>query len=182
MKKILVLLAPGFEEVEALAPVDILRRAGADVVMASTVEGPVEGRNRIKVLADREIDGVMGEEFDMVVLPGGAAGTENLRKDEKVKRLVEEHYNRKKLITAICAAPTVLSAVGITAGKNVTSHPSVRASLTREKVSDERVVIDGTVITSQGPGTAMEFAFKLVEVLYGKEKVKEINSTVLARL
>ncbi|HLA51072.1 MAG TPA: DJ-1/PfpI family protein, partial [Thermodesulfobacteriota bacterium] len=85
-------------------------------------------------------------------------------------------------VTAICAAPTVLSAIGITAGRTITSHPTVRTKLQREKLSEERVVVDGNIITSQGPGTAIEFAFKLVEVLFGKEKVLEVNKGVLARI
>lgn len=182
MKKVLIPLAPGFEEVEALTPVDILRRAGADVVVAGTVHGPIEGRNKIKVLPDAVMDSVKGEDYDMIVLPGGAVGTENLRKDERVKKAVEELMKKGRLVTAICAAPTVLSAIGVLKEKAATSHPSVRAQLAAKEVSDDRVVVDGNVITSQGPGTAMEFAFKLVEALYGAEKAKEVNKGVLAKV
>lgn len=182
MKKVLIPLAPGFEEIEALAIVDILRRAGVEVIMAGTVDNPIEGRNKIKVLADTSLDSVKGQDFDMIVLPGGAMGTENLKKDPRIKEIVEILYKKGRLITAICAAPTVLSAIGVTAGKTVTSHPTVRAVLQKEKISDNRVVVDGNIITSQGPGTAIEFAFKLVEVLLGKEKVAEVNKGVLARI
>lgn len=182
MKKVLIPLAPGFEEIEALAVVDILRRGGVEVIMAGTVENPIEGRNRIKVLADVSLDSVKNQDFDMIVLPGGAVGTENLKKDVRIKELVEGLYKKGRLVAAICAAPTVLSAIGVTAGKTVTSHPTVRAKLDKEKISDERIVVDGNIITSQGPGTAIEFAFKLVEVLLGKEKVAEVNKGVLARI
>ncbi|MBI3754604.1 MAG: DJ-1/PfpI family protein [Deltaproteobacteria bacterium] len=182
MKKVLIPLAQGFEEIEALAVVDILRRAGVEVIMAGTAENPIEGRNRIKVLADASLESVKGQDFDMIVLPGGAVGTENLKKDVRVKEIVERLYKKGRFITAICAAPTVLSAIGITAGRTVTSHPTVRIKLEKEKISDERVVIDGNIITSQGPGTAIEFAFKLVEILLGKEKVSEVNKGVLARI
>lgn len=182
MKRILIPLAPGFEEIEALAVVDILRRAGVEVIMAGTVGGPIEGRNKIRVLADVSLDSVKGQDFDMVVLPGGAIGTENLKKDTRIKEIVERLYKKGRFVTAICAAPTVLSAIGITAGKTVTSHPSVRNILQKEKVSNDRVVMDGNLITSQGPGTAIEFAFKLVEVLVGKEKVGEVNKSVLAKI
>ena len=182
MKRILIPLAPGFEEIEALAVVDILRRAGAEVLLAGTVDGPIEGRNKIKILADTSLDSVKEQDFDMIVLPGGAVGTENLKKDPRIKDIVERLYKKGRLITAICAAPTVLSAIGITAGKTVTSHPTVRTKLQREKLSEERVVVDGNIITSQGPGTAIEFAFKLVEILFGKEKVLEVNKGVLARI
>lgn len=182
MKRVLIPLATGFEEIEALAVVDILRRAGAEVITAGTVENPIEGRNKIKVLADTPLDSVKEQDFDMIVLPGGAVGTENLKKDPRIKDIVERLYKKGRLITAICAAPTVLSAIGITAGKTVTSHPTVRTKLDKEKISEERVVVDGNIITSQGPGTAIEFAFKLVEVLLGKDKVREVNKGVLAKI
>ena len=182
MKKVLIPLAQGFEEIEALAVVDILRRAGVEVVMAGTVDNPIEGRNRIKVLADAPLESVKEQDFDMIVLPGGAVGTENLKKDIRIKEIVERLYKKGRFITAICAAPTVLSAIGVTAGRTVTSHPTVRTKLEKEKISDERIVVDGNIITSQGPGTAVEFAFKLVEVLLGKEKVAEVNKGVLARI
>lgn len=182
MKKVIIPLAPGFEEVEALTVVDMLRRAGADVTIAGTVEGVITGRNKINVAPDTLLDTVMDVDFDMVVLPGGAVGTENLKKDERVKRLILRMNAQGRLVTAICAAPTVLSAAGLTVGKTITSHPSVRAELKAGKVSDERVVADGNIITSQGPGTSMEFAFKLVETLFGADKVAEVNKGVLARL
>ncbi|HAP67813.1 MAG TPA: DJ-1 family protein [Nitrospinae bacterium] len=133
-------------------------------------------------MSDISLDFVKNQDFDMIVLPGGAAGTDNLKKDPRIKEIVERLYKKGKFITAICAAPTVLSAIGITAGKNITSHPGVRDKLTREKVSDERVVVDGNIVTSQGPGTAIEFAFKLVELLLGKDKAVEVNKGVLARI
>ena len=181
MPKVLVPLAPGFEEIEALTVVDILRRAGADVVVAGTVPGPIEGRSGIKVLPETVMDNA-GVDYDVIFLPGGAVGTENLKKNQFVKAAVEELMRRSKLVTAICAAPTVLSAIGVTRGRTVTSHPSVRHELKNEILSDERVVMDGNIITSQGPGTAMEFAFRLVEAIFGKRKVEEVNKGVLAKI
>lgn len=182
MKKVLIPLAPGFEEIEAIAVVDILRRAGIDVLTAWTVDNPIEGRNEIKVLADVSLDSVKDHDFDMIVLPGGSVGTENLKKDIRIKQIVERLHKKDRFITAICAAPTVLSAIGITEGRTVTSHPGVRVKFNKEIISDNRVVMDGNIITSQGPGTAIEFAFKLVEVLLGKDKATEVNKGVLARL
>lgn len=182
MKKVIIPLAPGFEEVEALTVVDILRRAGADVVLAGTIKGVITGRNNIHVLADTTLNEAADGEYAMVVLPGGALGTENLLKDERVKNLITKMHAQGRFVTAICAAPTVLSAAGLTKDRTITSHPSVRSELKAAAISDERVVTDGNIITSQGPGTAMEFAFKLVEALYGKEKVTEVNKGVLARL
>ncbi len=182
MKKVLVPLAPGFEEIEAVTVVDILRRAGAVVTLAGTVAGPVEGRSGIRVIPDTVMENVEELDFDMVVLPGGAVGTENLKKDRRVKNILERLHNRGRFITAICAAPAVLSAIGITRGRTVTSHPSVRHELKEEVVTDDRVVADGNIITGLGAGSAMEFAFKLVETLFGKEKAKEVNSGVLAKV
>ncbi|MBE7415416.1 MAG: DJ-1/PfpI family protein [Deltaproteobacteria bacterium] len=181
MPEVLVPIAPGFEEIEALTVVDILRRAGARVVMAGTVPGPIEGRSGIRVLADASMDDV-GADFEMIVLPGGALGAENLKKDARVGGLISALMDRGGKVAAICAAPAVLSAIGVTAGKRITSHPSVRQELLsrNEAVSDERVVADGNIITSQGPGTAMEFAFRLVETLFGKAKADEVNKGVLA--
>ena len=182
MKRVLVPLAPGFEEIEALTVVDILRRAGAEVVIAGTLEGAIEGRNGIKVVPDTTLDSALKDNYEMIVLPGGKVGTENLKKDKRVERIVKEMHSEGRLVTAICAAPTVLSKAGVTKGFTVTSHPGVREELKGEKISDERVVKDRNIVTSQGPGTALEFAFKLVEVLFGAEKVKEVNRGVLARL
>lgn len=181
MKRALIPIAPGFEEIEALTVVDILRRAGVEVTMAGTVEGPIEGRTNIKILPDTSLDRVMDKEFDLIVLPGGKKGTENLKGDDRVREIVVGHFKKERLTAAICAAPTVLSFAGITKGRTVTSHPSVREELKHENISDERVVVDGNIVTSQGPGTAMEFAFKLVELLLGKDRAKEVNQGVLAR-
>lgn len=182
MKKVLIPLAPGFEEVEALTPADILRRAGAEVTLAGTIDGAITGRNLISVLPDTVMDIVDAKDYNMIILPGGYHGTENLKKDARVKRAVEELMGLGRFVTAICAAPSVLSMIGVTQGRAVTSHPSVRDQLKAREISDERVVVDGMIITSQGPGTAMEFAFALVEALFGKEKAVEVNKCVLARL
>lgn len=182
MKKVLIPLAPGFEEVEALTIVDILRRAGAKVTLAGTVSGTITGRNGINVLADAPLEEVVDEKFDMVALPGGAQGTENLKRDANVKKAIERLIKQGGIVAAICAAPTVLADIGVIKGRRLTCHPSVREELCAEKLSDERVVIDGKLITSQSPGSAMEFAFALVGALFGQEKIKEVNKGVIALL
>lgn len=182
MKKVLIPLLEGFEEIEALTIVDVLRRAGADVLMAGASMDAIEGRNRIKVLPDDSLKNMAGKDFDLIILPGGAKGTENLKKNKDVHGIILEHFKKARLIAAICAAPTVLSMLGITKGKTITSHPSARDELKNEKLSNERVVVDGNLITSQSPGTAMEFAFALVEALFGKEKAKEVNKGVMAKI
>ena len=118
----------------------------------------------------------------MVVLPGGQPGATNLRKDPRIKKIIETLKSKNRYIAAICAAPTVLSAYGILKDRVATGHPSVRNELDAANISDERVVVDGPVITSQAAGSAMEFAFKLVEILCDKEIVAEVNRGVLAKL
>jgi 4-methyl-5(b-hydroxyethyl)-thiazole monophosphate biosynthesis len=127
---------------------------------------------------------VRAEDFDLMVLPGGLPGTTNLRHDPRLRALIEALRARQCPIAAICAAPTILAAYGLLAGKTATSHPSVRAEVAAAagKVSDERVVVDGDIITSQAAGTAMEFAFTLVERLCGAAKVAEVNAGVRARI
>lgn len=183
MKKVLVPLAPGFEEIEAITVIDILRRAGVDVVVAGTQPGVIEASRKTKHLPDCEIDDVNADDFDMLVLPGGQPGTNHLRADPRIRRLIEAFQRRNGLLAAICAAPSVLAAFGVLNGRAATSHPAAREEVAgHARFSEERVVVDGTVITSQAAGTAMEFAFKLVEILCGPEKAAEVNHGVLARL
>lgn len=184
MKKVLVPLAPGFEEIEAITVIDILRRAGVEVMVAGTQPGAIEASRKTRHLPDCGLDDALtrADEFDMIVLPGGQPGTNNLRADPRIKTLIERLRARNKIIAAICAAPTVLSAYGVLKGKRATCHPGSRAQLAAGEVVNDRVVVDGSVITSQSAGTAMEFAFKLVELLCGAEKAAEVNQGVQARL
>ena len=184
MKKVLVPLAPGFEEIEAITIIDILRRAGLTVVAAGTQPGPIEASRQTRHLPDCTLDDVRIDEFDMLVLPGGQPGATHLRQDPRLQRMILALQARHCPLAAICAAPTVLAAAGVLKDRTATAHPSVRAEIAAaaRAVSNDRVVVDGPVITSQAAGTAMEFAFKLVELLCGPEKVAEINRGVLARL
>ncbi len=184
-KQVLVLLAPGFEEIEAITVVNIFRRAGINVVMAGTVEGPIEGARGVRVLADISIDQVGAgpracPAFDMVVLPGGMGGTENLGKDTRVRQVLKEAIANDKFVAAICAAPSLLT--GYLAGKKATSHPCVKSMMDGVAYSEERVCVDGKFITSRSPGTAMEFAFELIRQLAGEERVRAVNDGVMARL
>lgn len=182
MKRVVVLLAPGFEEIESVTVIDILRRAGIDVTTAGTVSGPIEGSRKVRILADVSIDQVAGGEFDMIILPGGQPGTNNLSKDERVKKILEEAASKERYISAICAAPSLLASNGFLTGKKATSHPSVRSLMGGVIYSEARVVVDGRWVTSRSPGTAMEFAFQLVTLLLGEEKAKEMNQGVMAKL
>ncbi len=179
-KKVWVFLAPGFEEIESITVVDILRRAGIEVVMVGTADGPIEGSRGVRVLADQSIDQIGDGACDMIVLPGGVEGTKHLKKDVRVKHLLEKALENKKWIAAICAAPSIL--VDYLIGKKATSHPSVQSLMSEVNYSEERVVIDDCFITSRAPGTAMEFAFELVRVLAGEERVKVVNEGVMAEI
>ncbi|VAV85372.1 DJ-1/YajL/PfpI superfamily, includes chaperone protein YajL (former ThiJ), parkinsonism-associated protein DJ-1, peptidases PfpI, Hsp31 [hydrothermal vent metagenome] len=186
MKRALIPVAPGFEEVEAIAVIDVLRRAGVEVTTATTntsAKETVEGRCAVRIKADTTLDeAAKGPCFDILILPGGAACTETLLKDKRIELIIEKHRENDSFIAAICAAPLVLSKADVTSGKVVTCHPSVRDKVEAKEITNDRVVIDGKLITSQGPGTAVEFAFTLVELLCGKEKAAEVNKGFLAEL
>ena len=182
MKKVLVPLAPGFEEIETVTVVDVLRRAGARVTLAGTREGPLKGSRGIYLVADCLLDEVSADDYDLVILPGGQPGTSNLQKDSRVLALLEKMNAENKVIAAICAAPLILQTAGLLKNKTATSHPSIREELKEIHYSEHRVEVDGNLITSRGPGTAMEFAMKLVEILFGKERMEVVNKGVLAKL
>ncbi len=182
MKKVLVILAPGFEEIETVTVVDILRRAGARVTLAGTEDGTLQGSRGIDLVPDSRLNDVDPDEFDMVVLPGGQPGTSNLQKDERVKTILLKMHRAHKKIAAICAAPVVLQSVGLLKSITLTSHPSVKDQLDGVLYSDNRVVVDGNFITSRSPGTAMEFAMKLVEILFDTARMETVNKGVMARL
>ena len=184
MKRSLVLLAPGFEEIEAMTVIDILRRAGVSVTVAGTQAGPIAAARQTRHLPDCTLDEIRAEDFDLLVLPGGQPGTTNLRQDPRVRQIITAMQTRHCLLAAICAAPTVLGDAGVLVGRTVTGHPSVHAELAAQagQVCVAPVVVDGQIITSKSAGTAMVFAFKLVELLCGLAQVATVNSGVLARL
>ncbi len=180
MKRVLVPLAPGFEEIEAVTIVDILRRADVHVTVAGTVAGPVTGSRGVVIVPDTTLDQATDSEFDMIVLPGGGPGTENLRRDPRITRLVKAQSDRGGYVAAICAAPTVLGDAGLLAGRRVTSYPSNQSQLAGADYQTDRVVVDGRLITSRSPGTALEFALTLVEHLAGRPVSERIAGDVLA--
>jgi len=172
-KRALFILAEGFEELEVIAPVDLLRRAGVEVVMASRDENlTLTGRNGIHLSADLLLPTALESEYDIVVLPGGP-GHKLLRSDKRVLATVKSHEKKGALIGAICAAPTVLKDAGLLGNRRYTAHHSVAEELTAI-LKNEAVVVDRNVVTSRGAGTAIEFGLSLVAQLVGPEKAGEI--------
>jgi 4-methyl-5(b-hydroxyethyl)-thiazole monophosphate biosynthesis len=179
MARVLVPLAPGFEEIEAVTVVDVLRRAGVTVDVAGTAPGPVTGSHGITLTPDRTLADATADDYDLIALPGGMPGTLHLRENAAVVRLVRDLAAGGRWTTAICAAPTVLAAAGLTAGRTVTSHPSVAEALGDARYREEPVVVDGRVITSRGAGTAMEFALALVERLVDVETASRLRTQMV---
>ena len=181
-KRVLVPLAEGFEEIEAVAIVDVLRRAEVEVVVAGLTPGAVTGAHGIRMDADAELADVDVESFDMLVLPGGMPGTTHLMEDERVLDAVRRLSAQGKTTAALCAAPMVLARAGVVSGVPVTSHPSVRGKLADADVRAEpRVIRSGSVVTSQGPGTAIEFALELVRELAGEASAERLAAAMLVR-
>jgi 4-methyl-5(b-hydroxyethyl)-thiazole monophosphate biosynthesis len=174
-----VLLADGFEEVEAVSIVDVLRRAEIDTVTAGLHEGPVSSARKVKIIPDTVIDTVKSDDFDMIVLPGGQPGADNLNADNRVKELLRSFSQKGKLTGAICAAPFVLANAGILEGKHATSFPTYKDRLGNVVYEEKTVVEDGTILTSRGPGTALSFGLAIVARLLSKEKAQKIREAML---
>ncbi|MFA7405994.1 MAG: DJ-1 family glyoxalase III [Pelobacteraceae bacterium] len=181
MAKVLIPLAHGFEEIEALTVIDILRRAEIEVVLAGLLPGPVTGAHNISIVPDTSIEAVNASAFDMIVLPGGQPGTDNLNADPRIHKILKEFASSDKLICAICAASIVLAAAGLLHGKKVTCYPSYIDRLDGGIYEDRPVVSDGTIITSQGPGTAIQFGLALAARLAGRHTADGISKAMLVR-
>lgn len=179
-KKIAVHLAEGFEEIEAVSIVDVLRRAGLDIVTISvTGKLEVNGAHQIKVLADELFENVDYNDIHMIVLPGGMPGASNLNAHEGLKAQIVRFNNANKPLAAICAAPLVYGNLGILHGKQAVCYPGFEKYLKGAEVLSVPVVESGNVITGRGPGVAIQFALKLVEKLVSVEKAELLASQML---
>lgn len=176
MKRVLCILENGFEEIEAVTPIDLLRRAGVEVVMAGVSSTEVAGKCGIRMSADALLGNVSSEDFDVLFLPGGPAVKE-LRKHSEIIDLIRSFHSGGKLIAAICAAPLLLKDAGIIDGKRITAHSSTIGELPGN--TGERLVSDGEFLTSRGAGTAMEFGLALVGILCGKAVEDEVGEAVM---
>lgn len=176
MPKVLVPLAQGCEEIEAATVIDILRRAGIEVVSAGLDAQPVRASRGLMLLPDTTLDAAMRHEFDMIALPGGQPGTNNLKADARILSLLQQMSAHGKYVAAICAAPSVLAAAGLLDNRQATGFPGALDPFPHVKQQHAAVVIDGKFITSRGPGTAMDFALALVELLLNKAKRDEVEA------
>lgn len=179
MTEAVVFLATGFEDIEVASIIDTLRRGGVEVVIAGLQAGAIEGKYGIKVVPDITIDELEVEKCDALILPGGYPGYANLGADGRVLESVKKAFELGIFVAAICGAPSVLAKAGVLRDKKATIYPGMEAELTGAKHSNERVVVDGTVVTSQGPGTAIEFGVKLVEILAGEKRAHELKGELV---
>jgi protein deglycase len=181
-KQVLVPIADGTEEIEAVCIIDVLRRAGAEVTVASVSNLQITASRGVKIVADKLISQCVDLDWDLIVLPGGMPGAENLRDSDAVRTLLEKQHKDDRLYGAICAAPAVVLAHhGLLKSHKATAHPAFSQDLENQAEVASRVVVDGNCITSRGPGTAIEFALQLVAELYGQEKAREVAEPMLVR-
>ena len=178
-KKVLVAIADGIEELEAVTIIDVLRRAKADVTVASVGNKQVTASRGVNLVADAVITDCVGNTYDLITLPGGMPGAEHLRDSKELIDLLKAQAASGRLYAAICASPAViLKPHGLLKGKKATCYPSLLSEL--DNPEQEKVVVDANCITSQGPATALEFALKLVELLFDKQKSNEVAKAMLA--
>lgn len=178
MAKALVLMAEGFEEIELTSIVDILRRGGVTVTIAGLKDGLITGARGIKIQPDAPLDSIR-ELYDIMILPGGSPGYVNLGNDRRVLELINKYNAAGKMVAAICAGPTVLAKAGILAGRKATVFRGMESDLKDARYVDMPVVEDGNIITSQGPGTAMEFALALLQRLTDENKAREVKEKLM---
>ncbi|MCG6935372.1 MAG: DJ-1/PfpI family protein [Proteobacteria bacterium] len=180
MANVLVPLAQGCEELEAVTVIDLLRRAGVKVVTAGLDDQPVTASRGVVLIPDTALGEVIDEAFDMVVLPGGLPGADNLNQDPRIHILIKKMVTNNKPVAAICAGPKVLGTAGLLDGKHATSYPGSLEGIAIQDMEYEQqaVVVDGNVITSRGPGTAMDFALTLIETLLGKARRDDVEASL----
>lgn len=176
MPKVLIPLAQGCEEIEAVTVIDILRRAGIEALSAGLDDQPICASRGVVLLPDTTLDSALHDDFDMIVLPGGQPGTNNLKSDKRIITLLQQMARQGKYIAAICAAPSVLATAGLLDGRKATCYPTCLDGFPKVNSQTDAIIEDGKLITSRGPGTAMDFALILVERLAGKTKRQEVEA------
>ncbi|MHB2016070.1 MAG: DJ-1 family glyoxalase III [Candidatus Xenobia bacterium] len=181
MSRVCVLLANGFEEIEAVTIIDVLRRAEMDVAIVGVTDREVVGSHRISVTADVMLAQAKSQIWDAIVLPGGMPGARNLQEHPGVQEMLREQHHAERHIGAICAAPIALASAGVLQGRRATSYPAFAAQLGDVQYCEDTVVVDGHVTTSRGPSTALPFALSLVAQLAGEAKARQLAEQMLVR-
>lgn len=176
--RVLLPLAEGFEEIEAIVVVDVLRRAGVKVELVGIEDNVIRGRNKVSILAEKLINEVKPEDYDGIVLPGGNPGYKNLEKCERLVGMIKKLASEGKVVAAICSSPLILARIGLLKDRKATAYPGLERELPKPSQAD--VVIDGNIITSKGPGTALNFALEIVKVLLGSEREAELRKALIA--
>lgn len=179
MSKVLIPIANGFEEIEALAVVDILRRAEIEVILAGITPGVITSARKLAIIPDTTLDEINADDFDMVVLPGGQPGTDNLNSNPLLHTIIKQLNESGKMLCAICAAPIILAADNLLDGKRATCYPTYSNKLGNCFYDDLPTVIDGNILTSQGPGTATKFALTIVKLLSGEQVAESVTNAML---
>ena len=179
-----VLFATGFEEVEGLTVVDLLRRANINTIMVGVEEKKVTGAHDVNITTDKTLDEINIDQLDALILPGGAPGFQNLRKNKRVLSMIKDAYEKKKIVAAICASPSVLATACVLKNKKATIYPGMEEEIKKGEgiIYDDLVVVDNNIVTSKGPATTMLFALKLIELLKDKETSEDVKNKVLLPL
>ena len=178
MAKVLVPLIDGFEEIEAITSIDLLRRAGIEVLTAGIGKMVATGSHAITIQTDGIFETVKDQPFDLILLPGGP-GTNQLREIDSLQQVLKAHYSSGKPLAAICAAPTILAKAGLLDGKRATCYPTAKGKMAGAIVSQENVVVDANIITSRGAGTSVAFALEVVKKLVGEKKATELAESII---
>lgn len=178
--RVMVPLANGFEEIEALTVVDVLRRAKIKVDTVGVVGSVIESKNGVKVIVDKTLNQINPTDYDVIVLPGGSPGYQNLERSAKIIEILKTFNSQNKLIAAICGAPTILAKMGLLDDKKATIYPGNEKLLAYPR--DKPVIVDGNIITSQGPGTAIDFALKIVERVLNPVEAERLKKELVAHV
>lgn len=180
MKNVVLFLAEGFEEIEALTTIDVLRRAEIPVTIASiNSDKRVKGAHDVCIEADTVFGNVNFHDFDMIILPGGMPGAKNLNEHSALKKEIANFANSEKYVAAICAAPMILGGLNLLEGKKATCYPGFESELIGSKITSEKVTVDKNIITGKGPGFAIDFALQIVETIAGKSVRDEVANGLL---
>ena len=177
-KRVLVPLAPGCEELEAVTIIDLLRRAEIEVVVAGLIDGVITASRGVRLLPDVSLDEALNQDYDMIVLPGGLPGSDHLANDERIIKILRAMNESGRFVGAVCAAPKVLVRSGVLDGKQATAYPGVLKAELHPEITDAAVTRDGSVITSRSAGTVMDFALELIEALSGKTIRQNVESSL----